>query len=219
MGGTTYDWSKNTSAPYDVVSHTTPISTFMTAFESGHGKNAMAWNFTESMFYVTIGFPEWDGYGVFQDPVFVGYISQVGTDPVTFDTIAIESGSPMVNVTTSIGADISSLAQIDSVSLEYSTDQITWESVDMSQTTSSHWTGDIPSYPEGTTIYYKVVVHSTEGVDYESAVNSYVVGSEVTTTTTTGTVPPSDLPLLLILIGTGVVAVVVLVVLRAKRTR
>ncbi len=94
MGGVTYDWSKNTTAPYDVVSMTTPAGTFRQAYErevvsevdGAETTSAMGWSSTTTMFYVTIGFREWEGYSVMQDPVFVGYTSIEGTTPPDFPT-------------------------------------------------------------------------------------------------------------------------------------
>jgi len=227
MGGTTYEWSKNTSASYDVLSHTTPISTFTTAYESKKGKNAMGWNFTESMFYITIGFPEWDGFSVFQDPVFVGYTSVGGTIPVIFGTLAIDSGLPIAGESVTIGVDFTSSVDLDSVDLMYSTDQTTWESVEMTNTVSNHWTGQIPSHTDGTLVYYKVVVHSSSYSDYESDTNSYTVGAgeEPTDTPTTGTTttgpPIGDWPpeVILMLVGFAGVACIVLLVLVSKRRK
>jgi len=187
----------------------------------------MGWNFTESMFYITIGFPEWDGFSVFQDPVFVGYTSVGGTIPVIFGTLAIDSGLPIAGESVTIGVDFTSSVDLDSVDLMYSTDQTTWESVEMTNTVSNHWTGQIPSHTDGTLVYYKVVVHSSSYSDYESDTNSYTVGAgeEPTDTPTTGTTttgpPIGDWPpeVILMLVGFAGVACIVLLVLVSKRRK
>jgi hypothetical protein len=80
IGGVTYEWAADPYTAYNVSSQTTPFSTFTSAYESESGQSATAWSFTSTQYYVSIGFPEWDGYHVYQDPIFVGYISNTG-DP------------------------------------------------------------------------------------------------------------------------------------------
>ncbi|MFW9953041.1 MAG: hypothetical protein ACFFD3_00715, partial [Candidatus Thorarchaeota archaeon] len=200
MGGTTYDWDREKSASYNVVSQTTPIGTFETAFESEAGVSATPWNFTESMFYVTVGFKHWDGFGVYQDPVFVSYTSRLGTDAVQFGILAVETPVPTEGNPVIIGVDIYTGVGLDSVELLYSTNQITWDSEEMTKVGDYHWTGEIPSFPEGTEVYYKAIVHTTDYGNYESQSGSYIVGppdtttttgTTTTTTTTTGTGPPT----------------------------
>jgi hypothetical protein len=171
------------------------------------------------MFYVTVGFPEWDGYSVYQDPVFVGYVSRTGTDAVQMGVPAIESGTPVEGESVTIGVDIDSYVDISSVELYHGTDQVTWNTVAMTSVDDEHWTGDIPSYPEGTTVHYKVIVHTPEYGDFESVLGSYIVGSGTTTTTTTTTGEPPELPmeLLILVAGIGAVFVIVLVAVSKRR--
>ncbi len=190
MGGTTYKWGKNSTTPYDVVSYTTPLGTFQTAFESDNGMSATAWSFSSSQYYVSIGFPEWEGYDVFQDPVFVSYVSSRGTssggEAVSFGTFSVSPSVPQANQPVEVGVDIYTQVSIDSVELQYSLDQMTWYSTDMSWVSGSYYTGTVPGYPQGTTVYVRVVVHTQEG-DFVSPTISYTVGQGVTTTTTTTT--------------------------------
>jgi hypothetical protein len=80
IGGVTYEWAADPYTAYNVSSQTTPYSTFTSAYESESGQSATTWAFTSTQYYVSIGFPMWDGYYVYQDPIFVGYISISG-DP------------------------------------------------------------------------------------------------------------------------------------------
>lgn len=228
MGGTTYDWDREKSASYNVVSQTTPIGTFETAFESEAGVSATPWNFTESMFYVTVGFKHWDGFGVYQDPVFVSYTSRLGTDAVQFGILAVETPVPTEGNPVIIGVDIYTGVGLDSVELLYSTNQITWDSEEMTKVGDYHWTGEIPSFPEGTEVYYKAIVHTTDYGNYESQSGSYIVGppdtttttgTTTTTTTTTGTGPPTGgIPLdVLLMLGGVSVAIVIIAILVIKR--
>jgi hypothetical protein len=230
MGNTTYDWSKNMTAAYNVSSQTTPTTTFETAFGTEVEKegtletrSCTPWNFTESLFYVTIGFPYWDGYSVYQDPIFVGYVSTSGTNPVQFTSLGIDSGLPTEGEPVTIGVDITSEIAINGVVLQYSTDQATWTSVDMALQSGNHWQGDIPSHPEDTQVYYRVVV-DTDVTDYVSDTESYIVGQGAVTTgptTTTGPTGPSSTALtpeaMIMLLGGAVVLIIIMVLVRRRK--
>ncbi len=229
MGGVTYDWGKNTTAPYDVVSYTTPVGTFRAAFESSSGKSATTWSFSSSMFYVTIGFPEWGGYSVFQDPVFVSYVSNRGTlggpgEPVQFGTFSISPTAPTGEDTVRINAEVLSSVEVFDVELVYWTDTESPTVVSMWEESSGVFAGDIPPFAEDTQVYCKIVVHTEAGV-YESEVQSYIVGQGIvittttTTTTTTGEPGPGlDLDMMVLLGGVALV-VVILGVLVSKRKK
>jgi hypothetical protein len=229
MGGVAYDWGKNTTGRYDVVTYTTPLGTFRAAFESEAGQSATAWSFSSSMFYVTIGFPDWDGYSVYQDPVFVGYVSRGGEpgEP-SFGTFSIEPEVPTAQDNVKIGVDITSDESFWA-ELLYSTDQTNWYSTGMWLEYGDHYAGEVPPHGEGTEVFFKVVVHSDTG-DFETLVNSYVVGqglvttttttsSTTTTWTTTETNPWDGLPLdsqMILFIGAGLVIVIIAVKARRK---
>jgi hypothetical protein len=227
MGGTKYDWSKNTSASYDVVSYTTPIGAFRTAFESEGGQSATTWAFSSTQYYLTIGFPEWGGYSVFQDPVFVGYISSGGgtAGDLSFGTLSISPDVPQPNEEVMIGIDITTTESINWVKVMYTTDFIHWEEVWMWNSYGDHWEGYIPGYEDGTTVHFKIVVN-TNISEYESGTSQYTVGEEVTigpTTPGTTTPPgpgPGPFPIspeLLVLIGGGALVVIILIVLSKRR--
>jgi hypothetical protein len=101
IGGVTYEWAADPYTAYNVTSQTTPFSTFTSAYQSESGQSATSWAFSSTQYYVSIGFPQWDGYYVYQDPIFVGYISNTGDpggedpeDPVTSPTIPTTSPRP-----------------------------------------------------------------------------------------------------------------------------
>jgi len=228
MGGVTYDWGKNTSAPFDVVSYTTPLGTFRMAYESDNGMSATAWSFSSSMYMVSIGFPEWDGYYVYQDPVFVSYVSSRGTSEmpggVTFGAFSIEPAVPTSSDYVTVRVTIYSAEEIDSVTLYYGTDQVNWDSTSMDFEDSMTVVGTIPPFSDGTQVYFKVGVSTPSGY-YESDIQSYIVGEGyVTTTTTTPTSGPTggegfglgDETLVLVG-GIAVVAVVIIVLVIRRR--
>jgi hypothetical protein len=130
------------------------------------------------MFYVTIGFPEWDGYSVYQDPVFVSYISAHGTEssPVRFGSFSLNIAVPQDTDTVQVGIEIQSDVQVNSVDLLYGTDgENLDQSTPMWQETDTRWVGDIPPHDNGVQVFYKVIVHTDFG-DFESPLGSYIVG-------------------------------------------
>ncbi|TFF95461.1 hypothetical protein EU546_03230, partial [Candidatus Thorarchaeota archaeon] len=176
MGGTTYDWSKNTTAPYNVTSHTTPHKTFRIAYESDSGRTATSWNITTKMFYVSIGFPEWEGYSVFQDPVFVGYVSNRGTgptDPVAFGPLSISPEIPEPDQEVTVEVDISSAVEYTYAEVIYWTDPSDKNAVGMTEEPDGHFVGTLPGFLEGEQVFYQVVLHTAVG-DFFSDVNSYI---------------------------------------------
>jgi hypothetical protein len=219
MGGTTYDWSKNTTASYNVTSYTTPIGAFRTAFESEGGHSATTWAFSSTQYYLTIGFPEWDGFSVDQDPVFVSYISNKGGTPgVEFGALSISPDIPQQYEDVLVGIDITTNEDIQEVKLLYTTDFVHWDEVWMWNSYDDHWEANIPGFEDGTTVHFKIEV-TTNFNTYESGTYQYTVGEAVTTRTpTTTSWEPSPINTeLLILIGGGALVIIILVVLSRRR--
>ncbi|MFX0089488.1 MAG: hypothetical protein ACFE7S_06270 [Candidatus Hodarchaeota archaeon] len=69
MGGSTYVWGKD-DGTYVTNSSTTPFGTFEAMYE-GHKDSVSSFNVTSQMYFMTIGFTNWDGYSVDNDPEFV----------------------------------------------------------------------------------------------------------------------------------------------------
>ncbi|MFQ6074042.1 MAG: hypothetical protein ACE5KC_02370, partial [Candidatus Bathyarchaeia archaeon] len=79
--GSTYDWSKpiavnDTIRTFNVTSKTTPVGTFKASFESESGRSSTGFDISATMYFLTIGFPRWDGYAVYNDPEVSFFISQ-----------------------------------------------------------------------------------------------------------------------------------------------
>ncbi|RDE15619.1 MAG: hypothetical protein C4K49_05980 [Candidatus Thorarchaeota archaeon] len=222
MGGTTYDWSKNTTAPYDVVSCTTPAGTFRAAYESESSMSATGWAFSTGLYYVTIGFPHWDGCSVYQDPVFVGYVSnqgvQSGPGGVAFSSFTLFPTVPQAtdSVTVTVQVLGAEGVSVNSVDLQYSTDQMTWTTTSMSYFFGSYQ-GQIPPHAEGVNVYYRVVAHTNVG-DVTSIVLLYRVGQGAITTTQTITQTGTGIPteMLVLVAGSVVVALIVLAAMRRR---
>lgn len=71
--GSTYDWYKpvavnDTIRTFNVTSKTTPIGSFEASFKSEAGKSSTGFEISAMMYFLTVGFPRWDGYAVYNDP-------------------------------------------------------------------------------------------------------------------------------------------------------
>jgi hypothetical protein len=159
---------------------------------------------------------------VYQDPVFVAYISVSGRAPgeVQFGPLSINPEVPLANVAVTVSVDIYSTETIQSAELFYSTDQSTWNSVDMTEQSAHYYVGTIPGFPLDTQVWYYVVAH-TESGDTQSNILSYIVGQGAVTSTTTTTTPPYDggIVTIVVAIGVGVAVIVVLMVVIMKRKK
>ncbi|MDH5438075.1 MAG: hypothetical protein OEX76_04145, partial [Candidatus Bathyarchaeota archaeon] len=79
--GSTYDWSKpvavnDTFRTLNVTSKTTPIGSFRASFESESGKSSAGFDISAMMYFLSVGFPRWDGYAVYNDPEVSFFISR-----------------------------------------------------------------------------------------------------------------------------------------------
>jgi hypothetical protein len=71
--GSTYDWNKPTTSTdmirtLNVTSKTSPINNFQASYQSDAGKSSTGFDISSSMYFLTTGFPHWDGYGIYNDP-------------------------------------------------------------------------------------------------------------------------------------------------------
>ncbi len=71
--GSTYDLAKPTTETdqirtFNVTSQTTSIQNFQSSFQSDAGKSSTGFDISSSMYFLTQGFPKWDGYPIYNDP-------------------------------------------------------------------------------------------------------------------------------------------------------
>jgi len=71
--GSTYDLSKPTTPTdmirtFNVTSKTSPLENFQASYQSDSGKSSAGFDISSSMYFLTTGFPSWDGYGIYNDP-------------------------------------------------------------------------------------------------------------------------------------------------------
>jgi hypothetical protein len=83
--GSTYDWGKPTTATdqirtLNVTSQTTSIQNFQSSYQSEAGKSSTGFDISSSMYFLTQGFPSWDGYSIYNDPEVSVMVSK-GTTP------------------------------------------------------------------------------------------------------------------------------------------
>ncbi|MGD8505981.1 MAG: hypothetical protein PVF15_04885 [Candidatus Bathyarchaeota archaeon] len=79
--GSTYDWSKpiavnDTIRTFNVTSKTTPVGSFKASFESESGKSSTGFDISAMMYFLTVEFPRWDGYAVYNDPEVLLHLSK-----------------------------------------------------------------------------------------------------------------------------------------------
>ncbi|MEM4735191.1 MAG: hypothetical protein QXS20_05675 [Candidatus Thorarchaeota archaeon] len=226
MGGVTYDWAKDRTRPYSVVSHTTPAGTFGMAYSSQDGRSATSWSFTSSMYYVSIGFLSWDGFAVYQDPIFVSYVSSRGSSGtpggVTFSGFTIDPTVPSPTDTVTVSVDIYSQYPIQSVTLHYWTATVAEMQTPMWNAGGTRYSGQVPPFESNVQVFLKVVVQTTSGT-YESGVVSYVVGQGIVPTEPTSpTSPPGPgdgLPPIMALALAGIAGLAVIVLLMVNKRR
>jgi len=71
--GSTYDWGKPVTdtdmiRTLNVTSKTSPIGMFKASYQSESGKSSAGFDISASMYFLTVGFQNWDGYSVYNDP-------------------------------------------------------------------------------------------------------------------------------------------------------
>jgi len=73
--GDTYLWGGNLTKPYNVSSYTVPLETFVNTFtDYGSETSVGGWTFRSTMYFLSVGFPRWDGKYVYEDPEVVVYL-------------------------------------------------------------------------------------------------------------------------------------------------
>jgi len=71
--GSIYDWSKPITETdmirtLNVTSKTSPIGWFKASYQSEAGKSSTGFDISATMYFLTVGFPKWDGYAIYNDP-------------------------------------------------------------------------------------------------------------------------------------------------------
>ncbi|MHA2030319.1 MAG: hypothetical protein ACW99Q_13055, partial [Candidatus Kariarchaeaceae archaeon] len=86
-----YNWAKDTSLAVSSTSYTMPIGQFQIFYESDDEELSVGKAINLEMYFLAIGFPEWDGFSVFQDPVYAAYSAVKGADATSYAPTITES--------------------------------------------------------------------------------------------------------------------------------
>jgi hypothetical protein len=174
--GSTYDWYKpvtvnDTIRTFNVTSKTTPIRSFEASFESEAGKSSTSFEISTRMYFLTIEFPKWDGYAVYNDPELVFF---------TFDGISVESdttppeigvpsqdptGDVMPDQPVKVSVSVTDLESgVKNVTLSYSTNDGPWTNISMNYNAATGlYEATIPGQPSGTTVKYMITAYDNAG--------------------------------------------------------
>jgi hypothetical protein len=196
----TYVWAKNTTGVYNSTSYTMPLGQFQAFYQSDDGNTSVGFGISSTMFFLAIGFPQWDGYRVFQDPTYaaVAAVAGSGSNPA----VPTITESP---AQTSITAAAGTIVQLSWKAVD--ADPTSWQLLDESNNVVSSGT-----WTSGVSVTVNVVVqlgtHSYTMKFFDAQGNSItsspitITGTPAPTTTTSGSGPPSTS---IITIGTSTV--------------
>jgi len=218
--GSTYDWHKpvavnDTIRTFNVTSKTTPIKSFEASFESDAGKSSAGFEILPTMYFLTVEFPRWDGYAVYNDPELVFFASQ-GTSGEG-DTIPPEIGIPsrdpggdvMPNQPVKVSVSVTDAGGVKNVTLSYTTNDDTWTNMSMEYNpANSLYEVTILGQPSDTLIKYVITAYdNAENPAVNNNAGEYHVYSIIPE------FPSAMIPLLLIAL-----AMVVIVFSKEKRS-
>jgi hypothetical protein len=79
--GSTYDWGKPVTPTdmirtFNVTSKTAPLGAFRASYQSESGRSSTGFEISAMLYFLTVGFPHWDGYAVYNDPEVVFLLSK-----------------------------------------------------------------------------------------------------------------------------------------------
>jgi len=84
--GDQYLWTYNYTMQ-NASTQTTPLVTYESTYVGYDSPtSATGWTFTSTMYFLTIGFPKWNGYAVYQDPLEIINVGQGGEEVQPKDT-------------------------------------------------------------------------------------------------------------------------------------
>ncbi|MHA2081130.1 MAG: hypothetical protein ACW99H_08305, partial [Candidatus Thorarchaeota archaeon] len=224
LGGAVYSWSKNTSMSTTVDAQTVPLDAFSAIYVSGGGHTATTFSIASTQFFTVIGFPQWDGWAVSVDPIFVAYISPGTTDSELpqFQSVNHEPGIPRSGDAVTVSSEIQDATGVNRATLQYSVDSSPWVNVTMTQSGNT-WTGTIPPQADGAFVIYRIVAYDGIGNEAISGEHMYEVSDTATTPTEPTPTPtepgPGDRETLLMVYGAFGALVVIVLALGVRRRK
>lgn len=105
-----YLWDKNQTLNPSSTTYSAPIGQFTSTYQSTNGDGTtFGFNLQSTMYFLAIGFPQWDGYRVFQDPSFSAVAATTGST----GSLSIDFASSDLTITQGQSASISWTASAD----------------------------------------------------------------------------------------------------------
>jgi hypothetical protein len=159
-----------------------PIGQFQIFYESDDEELSVGKAINLEMYFLAIGFPEWEGFSVFQDPVYAAYSAVKGADTTSFAPTITES--PGIST---IEVDAGTTVELSWVAMDE--DPYLCELLDENDNviSSSSW---LNGYPVTVSIHVVSGVHNYRMVFYDHG--GHAVQSDVVTIT--GTIPTTTTP-------------------------
>jgi len=180
--GNTYLWEGNLSEPQNVSSFTVPLYTFQSIYV-GYGSNTSVagWSFRQDMYFLSIGFAKWSGYGVYQDPEVISHVGgknttttpKVDENPPIIMVAALDH-EPNYDESPTIVANVTDDSDVKRVYLYYNYDGTTYQ-VEMFKDIDGLYKASIPALPYGTQVTYWIYAEDVYGNFAETTHLSYTV--------------------------------------------
>lgn len=180
--GDTYLWERNLSKPQNVSSFTVPLYTFQSIYvDYGSSNSAAGWSFREDMYFLSVGFAKWDGYGVYEDPEIISNVGgkntsttpKADTNPPTIEVAGLKK-NPNYDESPTINATITDESDVKTVTLHYKYNGNEY-TVDMVKIENITYTAKIPALPYGTEVTYWIVAEDVYGNIAQSELYTYTV--------------------------------------------
>ena len=180
--GDTYLWEGNITQPQNISSFTVPLGTFESVYvDYGSDTSAAGWSFRQDMYFLSVGFTKWDGYGVYEDPEVITKVGGKNTstapkadsNPPSIQVTGLKN-APNYDESPTISATVTDESDVKQVTLHYSyngneyTEQMTYVGNDV-------YEANIPELPYGTQVSYWVVAEDVYGNVAQSDVYTYTV--------------------------------------------
>ncbi|MGQ4892249.1 MAG: hypothetical protein ACP6IP_07140 [Candidatus Njordarchaeia archaeon] len=180
--GDTYLWEGNTSVPQNISSFTVPLGTFESVYvDYGSDTSAAGWSFRSDMYFLSVGFTKWDGYGVYEDPEVITKVGgkntsaapKADTNPPAIQLAGLKQ-APNYDESPKITATVKDESDVKKVTLYYSYSGYVY-TIDMMKTEGDTYEANIPALPYGTQVSYWIIAEDVYGNTAQSDTYTYTV--------------------------------------------
>ena len=181
-----YTWDKNNTLPYNSSSYTMPLGQFQAVFQSDDGQSTVGVSINEQMYFLAIGFPQWDGFKVYQDPTYSAVVAVSGSTSVGTNNPPVITEVPAQS---DITADAGQLIALSWVATDDNPDYYEVKDENGNVIATGSWSSGVPvevviSVQEGTHSY-TITFYDTDGNSVTSDPVT-ITGNPVNTTTSPG---------------------------------